>query len=247
MRQVIEENELHVMATVARYIASYAKIAKPAWWMLSKDCGPIVEQGTHFCDLSRYFGGDVDLSTVQAHSLEWYEEAGELSSVPIDELAIAEKDRIPRVTSATWKYETGAVGSLTHALVLQGTKYSTELEVYADGYQLRLIDPYNNPTVIIRHPENDDEEKYQFPNDDPYFGELGAFIDACDPDSHGASAVADDDEMEILSSYEDATKTYALSWAIRTASEQSAKKPRKSPRATPGMSREASDTEGVKK
>ena len=49
------------------------------------------------------------------------------------------------------KYETGAVGSLTHALVLQGTKYSTELEVYADGYQLRLIDPYNNPTLRVRY------------------------------------------------------------------------------------------------
>lgn len=48
------------------------------------------------------------------------------------------------------KYETGAVGSLTHALVLQGTKYSTELEIYADGYQLRLIDPYNNPTIRVR-------------------------------------------------------------------------------------------------
>ena len=49
--------------------------------------------------------------------------------VPIDENAIPEHDRIPRVVSATWKYETGAVGSLTHALVLQGTKYSCELEV----------------------------------------------------------------------------------------------------------------------
>jgi hypothetical protein len=86
---------------------------------------------------------------------EWYEEAGELSVIPVDEEKIEEEDRIPRVTSATWwvlggrlgagspahkahmssdlpicrKYETGAVGSLTHALILQGTKYSTELEI----------------------------------------------------------------------------------------------------------------------
>jgi hypothetical protein len=42
MRSIIEDNDLEVMATIARYSASYAKIAKPAWWMKSKDCGPVV-------------------------------------------------------------------------------------------------------------------------------------------------------------------------------------------------------------
>jgi predicted dehydrogenase len=69
MRSIIEDNDLEVMATVARYAASYAKIAKPAWWMKSRDLGPVIEQGTHFCDLSRYFGGDVDMDSVQAHAL----------------------------------------------------------------------------------------------------------------------------------------------------------------------------------
>jgi len=41
MRSIIEDNDLEVMATVARYISSYAKTAKPAWWMKSKDCGPV--------------------------------------------------------------------------------------------------------------------------------------------------------------------------------------------------------------
>ncbi|KAK4698559.1 hypothetical protein P7C70_g7713, partial [Phenoliferia sp. Uapishka_3] len=248
MRSIIEDNDLHVMATVARYVCSYAKIAKPSWWMKSRDCGPIVEQGTHFIDLSRYFGGDVDMASVQANSLEWYEEAGQLSVIPVDEDAIPEDDRIPRVTSATWfvsslllptsknslilysnlrKYESGAVGSLTHALILQGTKYSTELEIYADGYQLRLIDPYNAPSLRIRRPETDDEEVCTFASDDPYFGELQAFIDACDPTSASTSAVADDDAAEILSTFDDSVKTYALSWAIREASERSLKTARR--------------------
>lgn len=64
--------------------------------------GPIIEQGTHFCDLSRYFGGEVDVSTVEAHSLEWDENAGKLGKMSIDESKIAESNRIPRVTSATW-------------------------------------------------------------------------------------------------------------------------------------------------
>jgi hypothetical protein len=69
----------------------------------------------------------------------------------VDENKIEEDHRIPRVTSATWKYESGAVGSLTHAVALKGTLYSTELEIYADGYQIRLLDPYNNPTLRVRY------------------------------------------------------------------------------------------------
>lgn len=37
------------------------------------------------------------------------------------------------------KYENGAVGSLTHVVALQGTNYSCELEVFADGYQLKWV------------------------------------------------------------------------------------------------------------
>jgi Putative oxidoreductase C terminal domain len=53
-------------------------------------------------DLSRYFGGEVDISSVVAHSLEWHENAGRLSKIPIDESKIKPANRIPRVTSATW-------------------------------------------------------------------------------------------------------------------------------------------------
>ena len=116
--------------------------------------GPVVEQGTHFCDLSRYFGGEVDIPSVVAHSLEWHENAGQLTKIAFDETKIAVENRIPRVTSATWsvtfllrctfdsrctqrKYESGAVGSFTHVVALQGHNYSCELEVYADGYQFK--------------------------------------------------------------------------------------------------------------
>lgn len=120
MKQIIEENNLTVMSTIARYAAAYEAIAKPDWWDKSKrfvrrllfpdspkitfrsSAGPIVEQGTHFCDLSRYFGGEVDISSVTAHSLEWDENAGHLSKMRIDESRIAPENRIPRVTAATW-------------------------------------------------------------------------------------------------------------------------------------------------
>jgi hypothetical protein len=41
MKSIIDEHQLRVMHTIAIYSASYAKIAKPAWWDKTKvrDCG----------------------------------------------------------------------------------------------------------------------------------------------------------------------------------------------------------------
>ncbi|KAH8107119.1 putative oxidoreductase C terminal-domain-containing protein [Cristinia sonorae] len=215
MKQIIDENNLTVMATIARYACAYEAIAKPDWWNKSKSAGPIIEQGTHFCDLSRYFGGEVDMATVVAHSLEWDENAGHLSKMQIDETAIAPEDRIPRVTSATWKYESGAVGNFIHVIALQGHDYSCELEVYADGYQLKLVNPYVQPVLHVRKPGNDHEEIHRFPDDDPFFSEISVWIDNIE------DIEEDPETSQILSSYEDACKTYALTWAIREASELS--------------------------
>ncbi|KAI9638084.1 putative oxidoreductase C terminal-domain-containing protein [Dioszegia hungarica] len=211
MKQIIHENNLTVMATNARYSCAYEAIAKPAWWNKAIDMGPVIEQGTHFCDLSRYFGGDVDIDSVSAKSVEFYEAPGKLSKVPVDESLIPEDQRIPRLTSAIWKYKDGAVGSFTHAVALQGTAYACELEVWADGYLMRLVDPYNAPTLYVRRPGDDHEERHVYTDDDPFFSEVSSFIDSIEggPDPH------------ILSSFEDATKTYELTWAIRLASEAS--------------------------
>jgi len=94
--------------------------------------GPVIERETLFCDLSRYFEGGVDISSVAAHSLEWHEDAGKLSELATDE------NRIHRVTSAPWcvnrsfflrrillisfhrKYENGVIGTFTHCVALKG-------------------------------------------------------------------------------------------------------------------------------
>jgi len=217
IKRIIEDNNLQVMATIARYACAYEAISKPDWWDKSRSCGPVVEQGTHFCDLSRYFGGDVDISTVSAHSLEWHENPGHLSKQTIDESRIAPENRIPRVTSATWKYESGAVGSFIHVVALQGHDYSCELEVYADGYQFKLVNPYVQPVLYIRRPGSDLEETHRFPDDDPFFSEISNLIDVVEDIEENP------DNAMILSSYEDACKTYELTWAIRRASERSRK------------------------
>ena len=36
MKQILEENNLTVMATIARYATAYELIAKPEWWDKSK-------------------------------------------------------------------------------------------------------------------------------------------------------------------------------------------------------------------
>ncbi|KAH9996883.1 putative oxidoreductase C terminal-domain-containing protein [Russula vinacea] len=217
IKKIIEDNNLQVMATIARYACAYEAIAKQDWWDKSKSCGPVVEQGTHFCDLSRYFGGDVDIPSVTAHSLEWHENPGQLSKQNIDESRIAPENRIPRVTSATWKYENGAVGTFTHVVALQGHDYSCELEVYADGYQFKLVNPYVQPVLYVRRPGSDLEETHRFPDDDPFFSEVSNLIDIVE------DIEEDPEGAIILSSYEDACKTYELTWAIRRASEKSRK------------------------
>lgn len=235
MQRIIAQSGKPVMMVSARYICSYAKIASELWWDKSKSLGPIVEQGTHLVDLCRYFGGEAILESVQATSTEHYEAAGKLDKMPIDESKISSEHRVPRTTSAHWKFESGAVCSFSHALTLQGTKYSTEMEVYLDGWKMRVVDLYNEPTLYVRSPETDAEQKIEFDADDPYYSEISAWVDAsehshrhtisngCVVAENGAEENADEISDGILSSFRDACGTYALTWAIKQASERSLK------------------------
>ena len=54
------------------------------------------------------------------------------------------------------------------------------------------------------------EEVYTFADDDPYFGEFSTFVDACE--GVGPNLIA--------STFEDAAKTYELTWKIREHSEK---------------------------
>lgn len=100
--RIIRENNLAVMNVSARYITAYQRIRKFDWWDKEKQCGPIVEQATHFCDLCRYLGGVVRMDTVRAIALEHDEPAGKLSHQAVDESSIPAENKIPRATSAFW-------------------------------------------------------------------------------------------------------------------------------------------------
>ncbi|KAI0647674.1 putative oxidoreductase C terminal-domain-containing protein [Trametes meyenii] len=214
LRDIIRDNGLVVMGTNARYIMAYEWARKFAWWDKTRSGGPIIEQATHFCDLSRYFGGDVHLPSVVAHTVLYDERPGVLSAKQFDEDLIPPANRLPRLTSATWKYDDGAVGTLTHVIALHGNTYDTEFEVYADGYRFKLVDPYGTPKLSIRRPGINEEEIHTFTNDDPFYTELASFLDVVEGRRLGKD--------KIMSSYEDAIKTYELTWAIRRASEAAA-------------------------
>jgi len=115
------------------------------------------------------------------------------------------------------------------------TTYDTEIEVLADGYRLKLVDPYNNPVLYIRRPGVSGEgesrreptaelrcsatdgrllsisaEVRRYDHDDPFYSEISAMVDAVEGNA----------DSSLLSTFEDALKTYQLTWAIRRAGEQ---------------------------
>lgn len=94
---------------------------KLGWWDKSQSQGPIIEQATHFADLSRFFGGEVNLGSVSARTVEHHTRAGQLGKKGFDEEKIEAANRIPRITAAVWQYESGAVGTLMHSVALHGT------------------------------------------------------------------------------------------------------------------------------
>ncbi|KAK4686280.1 hypothetical protein P7C73_g3851, partial [Tremellales sp. Uapishka_1] len=214
MKKIIEDNNLTVMAVNARFITAYELAIKTDWWDKSIVHGPIIEQGTHLCDLVRYLGGEIDMDTVQAHAVEAHEKPGKLSKTNFDQSKISDDNQIPRVTTATWKYESGAVGNLLHAIALHTGDWSIQVEVYADGYELILADPFGSPALHVRRPGTDHAEIIPTPGpDDPYQTEMDHFIDAIEGGN-----------LPILCTYEDAAKTYEFTWKIRLSSEESTRK-----------------------
>lgn len=121
---ILQDNNVRVMAVNARYSMAYSKVRKVDWWNKAKQCGPIVEQATHFADLCRYLGGEVDLDTVRACALEHDETVGKLSHMSVDEPRIPPSERIPRVTATFWY-----VLSATHSIPRTNTRLNARQEI----------------------------------------------------------------------------------------------------------------------
>ncbi|WP_422740026.1 Gfo/Idh/MocA family protein [Micromonospora sp. WMMD729] len=98
------------------------KVPPVAWWSRrDRSGGPVVEQAAHVLDLIRVLAGEV--TEVTAY--------GDGTPPPV------EGADIDSVTTATLRFATGAVGTLSAACVL-GWKHRAGLEILADGLALAL-------------------------------------------------------------------------------------------------------------
>ena len=211
MKEIIAEHGRPLMNIDMAYNCAYVGSLRAYTWNIHESGGPIVEQATHFCDLLRYFGGEVHYSQLTSLVVPASDDPtnpGYLSSLSplLKEGDIPQGSRVPRLTHAQWKFKTGTVGSLTHSVSIHGKKYITNIEIWADGLRMKLEDLYYPECRLkIRRGYTDEEQEFVFPTADPYHGEVEVFL----------KAVHDKDSNIIRSSYEDAFKTYQLTWAIR--------------------------------
>jgi len=215
VKQLIEEfSKVYGVpkAFLGRYMCAYTTINKDMWWDVDTCGGPIVEQATHFCDLARFLLGDIQPGSAFATAIHADEPAGDLHALhtDVDELTIPVARRLPRLTTATWRFESGALGTLTHGVLLHGKRYESEIDIWGDGYRILLEDPYDKCILRVRAPMTEHETSTSFQGDgDCYLAEVLAFL----------NAIRSGDNSVVLSPYADAFKTYELSWQIRMSTE----------------------------
>jgi predicted dehydrogenase len=184
MKEIIADAPGPPRAFLARYACAYSGIRKTMWWDSRTSGGPIVEQATHFADLARYLMGEPALESVRAVQIPATDPAGALTDMPRREDGTTYEDpvppefRAPRATAALWQFESGAVGSLTHGVLLHGKAYHSEIEVWGDGLRLALHDPYGVCRLEVRRPGGEATTVEDLGGDDPYLAEDRAFIEA---------------------------------------------------------------------
>jgi predicted dehydrogenase len=227
-RKGLPKGTNHVTAVLAKYNCAYSLIDKKFWWDMRSSGGPIVEQCTHFADLVRHItDSECDESTLTALGVHSDTPViGSLSDMSVSggegteliEESIPLEHRVPRTTMALWRFKSGAMCQLSHGVQLHGSKYESEIEVWADGLRMTLENPYAVCRLLVRRPNcgesnGDLVEVFEFKDDDsadPYFNEVRCFVEA----------IRSGDDSLVKSSYEDAYKTYELTWAIKRATEK---------------------------
>lgn len=204
---------VRVSSVLARYCCAYSKIERKEWWDQRISGGPIVEQATHFADIARYLGGEIDMNTLHVIGIGPRDKNGDFSALPIDprtQKPVTEgvplQHQAPKLTHASWRYTNGAVGMLTHGTMLHGNKYACEIEVWADGFRAVLLDPYNECKLLIRRTATgDDNQEFTFKEDDYYQTEVNDFL----------LAIVTNNKELVRSPFNDALRTYEFTWAIK--------------------------------
>jgi len=225
------ETNNHVSVITVRFNCAYSEISKSAFWGVDSSGGPIVEQCTHLVDIARFIAeSEAISSTVVAQSISPGDtNLGVLADLPIVygsqtetvESKIPLEKRLPRATTGQWRFESGALCSLSHGLQLHGSNIEADIQVWCDGTRLILEDLYRNCRLSIRR-RTLPEEVFEYPpqgslENDPYFQEITAFLEAVRLRKEGLPLKP----SLIRSSFDDALKTYSLTWKVRRAAENS--------------------------
>ncbi|KAK9804181.1 hypothetical protein WJX73_009624 [Symbiochloris irregularis] len=144
--QLLAEHGKPIAAVLGRFYGVYNCNRRAYLWDEQVSGGIIVQQATHFVDLMRYIGGDIDPASVVAAAVgPGYPLSETELLAPEGEAPVPFDRRSNRVTTAAWHFQGGAVGMLVHSKVLHERSYFTELEVLADGLHIILEDAYNSP------------------------------------------------------------------------------------------------------
>jgi myo-inositol 2-dehydrogenase / D-chiro-inositol 1-dehydrogenase len=160
----------------------------PAWWRdEARGGGQVVEQATHLVDLARRLAGEATL----LHATMDYEAE---PSAPSMTAAVA--------STATLRFDTGAIGTLTATCKLAG--YSTaELKLLGDHLAITIRQDgvlYEEPAPGGVH------TRYVTCGNDPIRDEDRAFF----------AAIRANDPSLLFSTYDDALRTHRLTTSIRS-------------------------------
>lgn len=204
VKEYIAQNK-PIISVSATYNSSYVTIKSPFWWDNSKSGGPVVEQGTHFIDLLRYFSGEAKLNTLHCTKVVAETELGKLERPPDFEQYIPSVNKMNRCSSAQWQFENGTLASFKHGMLMMNEdgKYFNEFEIWCEGVIIKLRDLYTTDCHVEIYTTSGHPQTLVFP-DDPYLTEDRAFL----------MAIINNDTSEIRSSYQDAFETYKLSYII---------------------------------
>ncbi|KAK9803338.1 hypothetical protein WJX73_005466 [Symbiochloris irregularis] len=208
-KRILAENDTPLACLIGRYTATYNHIRKRSWWDLDMSGGTIVEQATHFVDLMRYFGGEIVQDSILAAAVGPNYPLASMAPHPEGENLVPMDRRVNRVTSATFHFDRGAVGSLTHTCLMHEQNFFTTFELMADGMHLIIGDPYNTPTLKYRRKHSNEYEDVPLDtNKDMYVHQFEGFLEA----------VRTQDEKHIRCPYASASLTYQASqWITSVA------------------------------
>ena len=210
------------------YHCAYPYIKKSFWWDVNRSGGPIIEQATHFVDISRFITNNSVHSkeSLNVNIIPMYD--GILNSFD-DEFKrelykIKLEDRNPVLTTSTWKFNNydkknrndfGTMVSLTHSINLHHQKYQNDLTILADGLLIYVKDPYSMDNAILNVQQTSNNIdlpmlKYQtIVKCDPYYHQFKSFVKGLYSESNEES------KEHVRSDFNDAYKTHQLTWDIK--------------------------------